>query len=184
LSKFSADSGDAQLSLAGNLDLTDGSIDARLVLSGSGEQAGSRPDIFMALKGPVTAPVRSIDVSALTGWLTLRAVENQAKQLREIERASPQPNAPPPKPKNEPPPKSESAPSGAPAPISGAASPAPKNEAAAASRSELVLPPKRPPAAARKRDRAPTLPAPVEIGPLPVPGGAVRPEASAVGAHN
>jgi hypothetical protein len=28
------------------------------------------------------------------------------------------------------------------------------------------------------------LPAPVEIGPLPVPGGAVRPEASAVGRQN
>jgi large subunit ribosomal protein L24 len=173
LSKFSADSRDAQLSLAGNLDLTDGSIDARLVLSGSSEQAGSRPDIFMALKGPVTAPARSIDVAALTGWLTLRAVENQAKQLREIERASPHPGAPP-TPKNELPLKSELAPNNAPAPapISSAGSPAPKSEAAALPRSELVLPPKRPPAAARKRDRAPALPAPVEIGPLPAPGGA------------
>lgn len=192
LSKFSADSGDAQLSLAGNLDLTDGSMDARLVLSGSGERAGSRPDIFMALKGPVTAPVRSIDVSALTGWLTLRAVENQARHLREIERASPQANAPPPKPKIEPTAKSVSVPSGAPVPTSGAASPAPKNEAATVSRSELVLPPKRPPIAVRKRPpvrapkriRAPALPAPVEIGPLPVPSGAIRPEASVVGPHN
>ncbi len=177
LSKFSADSRDAQLSLAGNLDLTDGTIDARLVLAGMNEQAGSRPDIFMALKGPVTAPTRSIDISALTGWLTLRAVANQAKQLQEIERASPQPNAPGQKPENEPPLKSESMPGGA-------ALPVPKNEAAAEPRSELVLPPKRPPAAARKRERAPALPAPVEIGPLPVPGGAVRPEASAVGPHN
>jgi len=184
LSKFSADSDDAQLSLAGNLDLTDGSINARLVLSGSGEQAGSRPDIFMALKGPVTAPVRSIDVSALTGWLTLRAVENQAKQLQKIERASPQSNAPPPKPKNEPPPNSESAPSGAPAPIGSVPSPAPKNETAAAPRSEVVLPPRRPSIPAPKRRHAPALPAPIEIGPLPVPGGAIRPEASAVGAHN
>ena len=87
LSNVTADGKDAALSLAGNLDLTDGSIDARLVLSGSGEAAGARPDIFMALKGPVAAPARSIDVSALTGWLTLRAVENQAKQLREIENA-------------------------------------------------------------------------------------------------
>ena len=85
LSDVTATGKDAALSLAGNLDLTDGSIDARLVLSGSGEAAGTRPDIFMALKGPVAAPARSIDVSALTGWLTLRAVENQAKKLREIE---------------------------------------------------------------------------------------------------
>ncbi len=101
LSDVSADSKDAALSVAGRLDLTDGLIDARLVLSGAGQAAGSRPDIFMALKGPVTAPARSIDVSALTGWLTLRQIENQSKQLREIEKAQPQPNAPSPKAKNE-----------------------------------------------------------------------------------
>jgi hypothetical protein len=101
LSDISADSKDAALSVAGHLDLTDGSIDARLVLSGAGEATGGRPDIFMALKGPVTAPARSIDVSALTGWLTLRQIDNQSKQLREIEKAQPQPNAPPPKQKSE-----------------------------------------------------------------------------------
>jgi len=99
LSNVTADSKDAALSLAGNLDLTDGSIDARLVLSGSGQAAGARPDIFMTLKGPVATPARSIDVSALTGWLTLRAIENQSRQLREIENAQRQakPQAPQPK---------------------------------------------------------------------------------------
>ncbi|HEY7998983.1 MAG TPA: AsmA-like C-terminal region-containing protein, partial [Pseudolabrys sp.] len=92
LSNVRADSKDAALSLAGNLDLTDGSIDARLVLSGLGQAAGSRPDIFMALQGPVAAPSRSIDVSALTGWLTLRAIDNQSKQLRDIENAQPKPS--------------------------------------------------------------------------------------------
>ncbi len=101
LSNISADSKDAALSLAGNLDLTDGSIDARLVLSGSSQAAGARPDIFMALKGPLAAPARSIDVSALTGWLTLRAIENQSKQLRAIENERLQRNAPAPKPKSE-----------------------------------------------------------------------------------
>jgi large subunit ribosomal protein L24 len=91
LSNAVIESKDAELSLAGNLDLTDGTIDARLVLSGSSQAAGARPDIFMALRGPVAAPSRSIDVSALAGWLTLRAVENQAKQLRAIESVSPQP---------------------------------------------------------------------------------------------
>ena len=92
LSNVSADSKDAALLLAGNLDLTDGSIDARLVLTGSGQAAGSRPDIFMALQGPVAAPSHSIDVSALTGWLTLRAIDNQSKQLRDIENAQPKPS--------------------------------------------------------------------------------------------
>lgn len=91
LSNVTVESKDAELSLAGNLDLTDGAIDARLVLSGSSQAAGARPDIFMALKGSVAAPSRSIDVSALTGWLTLRAVENQAKRLRAIESAAPPP---------------------------------------------------------------------------------------------
>ncbi len=91
LNNVAAESKDATLSVAGTLDLTDGSIDARLVLSGSTEAAGARPSIFVALKGPLTAPTRSIDVSALTGWLTLRAVENQTKRLRAIEDVPSQP---------------------------------------------------------------------------------------------
>ncbi len=85
LVKFDADSDQAKLSLSGNLDLTGGALDARLVLSGATEASGTRPDIFMALKGPVAAPARSIDVSALTGWLTLRSIEIQAKKVRELE---------------------------------------------------------------------------------------------------
>lgn len=87
LSNVKIDSAEAGLSLTGNVDLTDGTLDARLVLSGSGESAGARPDIFMALRGPVASPARSIDVSALTGWLTLRAIEHQARRLKEIEAA-------------------------------------------------------------------------------------------------
>jgi uncharacterized protein involved in outer membrane biogenesis len=89
LNNVHVDSKDAGLSLDGNVDLTDSTLDARLVLSGSSEAAGGRPDIFMALRGPVASPARSIDVSALTGWLTLRAVEHQAKRLKEIEAAQP-----------------------------------------------------------------------------------------------
>jgi large subunit ribosomal protein L24 len=91
LRDVSADSKDAALSIAGTLDLTDGSVDARLVLSGLAEAAGARPNVFVALKGPLTAPARSVDVSALTGWLTLRAVENQTKRLRAIENVPTQP---------------------------------------------------------------------------------------------
>ncbi len=132
LANVTAEGKDAGLSLAGNLDLTDGTIDARLVLSGSAQAAGSRPDIFMALRGPLAAPSRSIDVSALTGWLTLRAVENQSKQLRAIESASPQP------------------------------------------RGQAATP---------KAERAPALPAPVDIRPVPAPGRA-RPPAASVGPQN
>jgi len=90
LANVSVDS-NAPLSVASTLDLTDGSLTARLDLSGLHESAGARPKIFVALKGPLMTPSRSIDVSALTGWLTLRAVENQTKRLRAIENVPPQP---------------------------------------------------------------------------------------------
>jgi large subunit ribosomal protein L24 len=96
LSDVTVDSKDAALTMSCRVDFTDGSLDARLVLSGSSEAAGARPDIYMALKGPVGSPSRSIDVSALSGWLTLRGVENQTKRLRAIEAAQPKPAAPPP----------------------------------------------------------------------------------------
>jgi hypothetical protein len=95
LNKPAVDSKDAALSVAGAFDLIDGLIDARLVLSGQNEAAGARPDIFIALKGPLSDVSYNIDVSALTGWLTLRAVDNQTKRLRAIELAPQQPAAEP-----------------------------------------------------------------------------------------
>ena len=91
LSKPVVDSKDAALSIAGAFDLIDGLVDARLVLSGQSEAAGARPDIFVALKGQPPDVSYNVDVSALTGWLTLRAVENQTKRLRAIELTPPQP---------------------------------------------------------------------------------------------
>jgi large subunit ribosomal protein L24 len=88
LSDVTADSRGAALTLGGNLDLIDGAFDARLVLSGTNKAGGVRPDIFMAWTGPVTAPSRSIDVSALSGWLTLRAIEKQAQRVHELEEAA------------------------------------------------------------------------------------------------
>ena len=119
LSDVSMDSKNATLSAAGTLDLTDGSIGARLALSGSTESAGARPSIFVALKGPLTAPTRTIDVTALTGWLTLRAVENQTKRLRAIENVPPQP-------RGRGTPKIKQAPA-LPAPIDITPAPAPRN---------------------------------------------------------
>ena len=148
LTDVTVDSKDAELSLTGSVDLTDGVIDARMVLSASSEAAGARPDIFMGLRGPVASPSRSVDVSALTGWLTLRAVENQAKRLREIE-AQQQRSIPPPAPPDIPTPKSQASPE-----TSVGALPTP---------AETL---------------APMLPAPVDIKPVPVPAGVGRPSVS------
>jgi uncharacterized protein involved in outer membrane biogenesis len=111
LSNVTADAKDAALSLYGNLDLTDGTLDAHLMLSGLSQVAGGRPDIFLALKGPLAAPARSVDVSALSGWLTLRTIENQAKRIQEIERAQQEIERAKRQPESQPPlPKSEQAP--------------------------------------------------------------------------
>lgn len=149
LARTNASGDGADMTLSGNLDLTDGNVDARIVLSGSSEAAGARPDIYMSLRGPFASPTRGIDLSALTGWLTLRAVENQSKKLQSIERAARQDMLPGP----------PALPQASPVPLFPPVSPAPQPPASA---SEL----------------APALPAPIDIGRLPMPNGTVRPEAS------
>jgi len=139
----------ADMTMSGNLDLTDGSVDARVILSGSGEAAGARPDIYTSLRGPFATPTRGIDLSALTGWLTLRAVENQSKKLQAIERERAA--------KMDSPPQTPALPQASPMPLFPPISPPPQSPA-----SEL----------------APVLPAPVDIGRLPMPGALARPEAS------
>lgn len=143
LSDVTIDSKDADLTVAGTADLTDGSLGARMVLSGSSKAAGARPDIFMALQGSAAAPSRTIDVSALAGWLTLRSVENQSRQLRAIEAQTP------------------------------VQTPAAQTPAAQAPLPEVApFPPVSPlpvPVPLPKTEQAPALPAPIDIRPFPAP---------------
>jgi hypothetical protein len=77
-----------ELSLNGRVNLAESDIDARLVLSGAaaaGVFANIPPEIVIALKGPISAPKRSIDVAAFASWLALRAVEQQSKKLDVLE---------------------------------------------------------------------------------------------------
>ena len=76
------------LGVAGTFDLSTGTIDARLNLSaGPPPHAliGKRPELAVLLKGPLASPVQSIDVSALTAWLALRASEFQTRRLESVE---------------------------------------------------------------------------------------------------
>jgi hypothetical protein len=146
--------GHVDLSAVGNTDLTDGDIDARFVLSGQAEAGGARPDIYVALNGPLTSPSRTVDVSALTGWLTLRTIESQARKLKEMERAPPPPIAP--------------------AVVAPQAPATPQPAAAAASPVLSVAAPV--PQPRPRMQQAPALPAAVDIKPLPEPQAA-RPEA-------
>jgi large subunit ribosomal protein L24 len=80
----------ADLTMAGNLDLIECSLNARLTLAGQMGTPGSpaeRPVVVVFLKGPVAAPKRTLDVSALTAWLTLRSIEQQSQRLEAIESA-------------------------------------------------------------------------------------------------
>jgi large subunit ribosomal protein L24 len=76
----------AGVTMSGVLDLAERTLDSRIVLTGNNaETSVGRPEISMQIKGPVAAPARNIDVAALTGWLALRAVEQQSKKLEAIE---------------------------------------------------------------------------------------------------
>ena len=78
----------AALALTGALDLNTGAVDVRTTLSAPPPAHALiriRPELAVALKGPLAAPARTLDVSALTGWLALRAAELQTRRLESIE---------------------------------------------------------------------------------------------------
>jgi large subunit ribosomal protein L24 len=78
----------ADLAIAANVDLADGSLDATLTLTGTPTVgAGIRPAVFVSLKGPFAGPKRSVDATALAGWLALRSVEQQSKRIEAMEKA-------------------------------------------------------------------------------------------------
>jgi len=152
-----ADGGD--LTLNGVVDLSDLAMDARLILSaaGGGEGVGvGPPDVFIALKGPVATPNRTLDVSAFTGWLTLRAVERQSKQLESLQSERHEATVGTIQPPAGSPPPAASAPP-MPAPPDGVVPPAPPRVAP-----RRALAPTSP-------DQLPPLPPPIEIRPAPEP---------------
>ncbi|MGE0061484.1 MAG: AsmA family protein [Xanthobacteraceae bacterium] len=138
----------ADASLSGRFDLNDGSIDARIALSGAVE-SGMRPNLFVALRGPAAAPLRSIDASALTGWLTMKAIERHARELKKLEAERAREDAR----------RAEER----------------ENEKAQAERAKMdaerIMAPSVPPAA------APSLPPPMTIAPAPAPKGKPAPRA-------
>ena len=88
LSNSMAGEGGSELSLNGHINLLHSELDARLILSGpsaAGVVAHAPPEIAVVLKGPMSAPKRSIDVANFASWLALRAVEQQSKKLDVLE---------------------------------------------------------------------------------------------------
>ena len=80
--------GGAELALGGVLDLNNATLDARLSLSRPGSVnalISGRPELAITFKGSLPAPKRTLDVSALVSWLTLRAAEMDIRRLQSME---------------------------------------------------------------------------------------------------
>jgi large subunit ribosomal protein L24 len=89
LRNFTIKADGSELEATANVDLSDATIDALLTLNGSrSPQDGVRPAVLVALSGALPSPTRTIDTNLLTGWLTLRALDQRAKQLDVMEQAA------------------------------------------------------------------------------------------------
>src|SRR5262249_46911410 len=78
----------AELLLSGGLDFGKGAVDARMTLAGrlaANPLAAAKPELSVTVKGPLAAPERTVDLSALLGWLTLRSTELQTRRLQSLE---------------------------------------------------------------------------------------------------
>jgi len=154
----------ADVAVSGGINLAEGALDARLTLSGAGgpgAPANTRPEVLVALKGPLDAPKRTVDVAALASWLALRAVEQQSKKLDVLEGREPAvtPARPAINANTQPTP-------GAPAAQPAAPEAAPGEPSV---RTQPATAPKPKPAAPAAEQRAPPLPPPIDIRPAPQP---------------
>jgi large subunit ribosomal protein L24 len=163
----------ADLSATGHFNLADRQLDARLTFSApapAGSSAG-RPEVYVTVRGPLGAAQRTIDATTLSAWLTLRAVDREARRIDALEAARAPSIVP-----------SETAPAETgtvvPPPSPAMATPHP-----IAPPARRPAPPARPEASATPGTTAPALPPPINIRPptsttAPLP----RPKAAGSGA--
>jgi uncharacterized protein involved in outer membrane biogenesis len=79
----------ADLAATVTLGLNDGTFDARITMTGPqrpNAAVGQRPQMSVAIRGPLTAARRSVDVASLASWVTMQRVEQEAKRLDEAEK--------------------------------------------------------------------------------------------------
>jgi uncharacterized protein involved in outer membrane biogenesis len=80
--------GAAELALNGAIDLGGAAIDLRMTLSQDPPLSAliaMRPELSINVKGPLASPQRTLDIAALTSWLTLSAAELQTRRIESIE---------------------------------------------------------------------------------------------------
>lgn len=78
----SAETPAARLGGGATFDLRRLTVDADLTLQPNRPDA---PQIGVSFEGPASGPKRSIDATALTGWLSVRAVERETKRIEAME---------------------------------------------------------------------------------------------------
>jgi large subunit ribosomal protein L24 len=76
----------ADLQATVNVDLADAMLDALLTSTRRHRRRRARPAVMVAL-GDAAGAKRTVDINLLTSWLTLRAVEQQSRQIDAMERA-------------------------------------------------------------------------------------------------
>lgn len=79
----------AAVALTAGLDLGADALDARVTLTAPPRDdgpGGRRPELGVALRGPPSAPKRTVDTTALVTWVTLRSVEQEAKRVEAAEK--------------------------------------------------------------------------------------------------
>jgi uncharacterized protein involved in outer membrane biogenesis len=89
LAKVSASAQNTDISGSISLTLTDWQLDAQLTLTAPPRKnapTAERPVMAVTVRGPLTAARRSVDVTNLIGWATMRAVDREAKRLDDAER--------------------------------------------------------------------------------------------------
>ena len=163
----------ARVAVSGGYDMPADQMNIRVALSQPEGAAFGAPGLTIFLLGTPDRLARSVDVSSLSSWLAIRAIDRETKRLDELNRdpsqafLPPQVSLPKVSPPNVPPPKVS-------LPAETPASPdaAPKRDALPSSN---VKPPKvnpRRPNAASSNAALPPLPPAIDVQPTP---GAARP---------
>jgi uncharacterized protein involved in outer membrane biogenesis len=162
----------ADLNATGHFNLADRQLDARLTFSASAPAgtSGGRPEVYVTVRGPLGATQRAIDATTLSAWLTLRAVDREARRIDALEAG----RAPALVPTETPP--AETGTAAAPPPAAATTPPASRPVAPPPRR---PAPTSRPEAAATPGPAAPALPPPINIRPpVSSTGTPPRPKAS------
>jgi uncharacterized protein involved in outer membrane biogenesis len=89
LSKLQASVQNTDISGLVSVALADSQVNARFVMTAPPRKNApnaERPVMTVTARGPLTAARRSVDVTSLIGWATMRAIDQEAKRLDDAEK--------------------------------------------------------------------------------------------------